>query len=796
MMMMIMKIFNTSHDFRHWRRTLVFLLLLLVHSSALNSDGTILLSFKYSVLDDPLSVLADWNYADLTPCAWTGVTCAQLHSGLIGVSETFHVISLSLPSSQLLGSIPEDLGLLPNLRTLDLSNNFLNGTLPVTLFNSSDLQVLSLANNMIYGDIPEVAGESIGLKLLNLSDNALTGKIPAKLASLQNLSVLSLRRNYLTGSIPAGFGFVEVLDLSSNLFNGSLPVDFGGESLRFLNLSNNKLSGSVSLGFAMKIPANASMDLSFNNLTGQIPEALAFMNQETESFAGNAALCGKPLKKLCTIPSTLTVPPNITSSSTSSPAIAAMPRPIESGSETDSSTTQNGSGYIQQNKSKLKPGTIAGIAVGNLAGIGLIAMVILYVYQLKKKKRTEEINKLSVDNHHIAVTVKEDPPKDSKGIATWSCLSITNREDTSETTGSGSDSDENNGIDSFQIPNNENMKKQSRSLVMVDGGTELDLETLLKASAYILGSTGPSIVYKAVLGDGTSYAVRRIGDGEMMKMKEFERQVRSVAKMRHPNLVKIRGFYWGEDEKLVISDYVSNGSLATINGYRKMGSSPSHLSFQIRLKIAKGIARGLAYIHDKKHVHGNVKPSNILLTPEMEAVISDFGLDRLISGAGGGHRRSGTGGAGATRHFGSKRSLAARDDVSICGGNNSPYPAGFVGCTSPYHAPESLENVKPSGKWDVYSFGIVLLELLSGRVISDRELGQWTGGGVTVEEDEERVLRMADVGIRADVEGREYGILECFKLGFKCVSLVPQKRPSMREALHVLDKLPCSSSIM
>ena len=100
------------------------------------------------------------------------------------------------------------------------------------------------------------------------------------------------------------------------------------------------------------------------------------------------------------------------------------------------------------------------------------------------------------------------------------------------------------------------------TLVTVDGEKELELETLLKASAYILGATGSSIMYKAVLDDGATLAVRRIGESGVDRFKDFENRVRVVAKLVHPNLVRVRGFYWGVDEKLIIYDFVPNGSLA------------------------------------------------------------------------------------------------------------------------------------------------------------------------------------------------------------------------------------------
>lgn len=174
----------------------------------------------------------------------------------------------------------------------------------------------------------------------------------------------------------------------------------------------------------------------------------------------------------------------------------------------------------------------------------------------------------------------------------------------------------------------------------------------------------------------------------------------------------------------------------------------------------------------------------------MDPKIGDFGLERLIIG-----ETSYKAGASA-RNFGSKRSTASRDSfqdtVGPGGLGPSPSPSpSSVGGISPYHAPESLRTLKPNPKWDVYSFGVILLELLSGKVIMVDELGQ--GNGVMVD-DPARAMRMADLSIRAELEGKEDGLLACFKLGFSCASPIPQKRPTIKEALHVLEKIPSSSS--
>lgn len=550
---------SKTQNINFWCRA-ISLFLLLVPSLALNSDGVLLLSFKYSILSDPLSVLESWNYEDETPCSWSGVTCTQI--GNPGTVDMFRVSSLVLPNSQLLGSIAEELGMIEHLVHLDLSNNFFNGSLPKTILNASELQVLSLSNNVISGELPESIGDLKRLQLLNISDNALAGKVPENLTSLQNLTVVSLRSNYFSGNVPSGFNSVEVLDLSSNLLNGSLPLDFGGENLRYLNLSYNKIWGKIPAEFAKRVSVNSTIDLSFNNLTGAIPDSQALLNQKTELFAGNGELCGKPLKNLCPIPSTLSTPPNVTTTS-SSPAIAAIPKTLDSNPQSNTSGATNGT----QNKTQtgLKPVTITGIVVGDLAGIAIIGLVILYVYQVRKKSKNLNPTSTTAEPEKKSDIVTKIDPAATKP-SSWSCLTIEG-EETSEAASSDSDHDEQakDQTSGVHSQNSENSQKGG-VLVTVDGEPELELETLLKASAYVLGASGPSIVYKAVLEDKTALAVRRIGESVVEKMRDFENQVRAIAKMRHPNLVRLRGFYWGDDEKLVICDYVSNGSLAgTIN---------------------------------------------------------------------------------------------------------------------------------------------------------------------------------------------------------------------------------------
>lgn len=836
-----------------------WLLLLLLASlcggaCGLNADGLLLMAFKNALTADPLGALAGWSYNDAAPCAWNGVVCngfpqadaaaaANVTSSYADGNSTWNrtaaagglsaslaaatvsrVISLVLPNAQLSGTLPPDLGRVEHLRHLDLSGNGLNGTLPAALLNATELRVLSLAGNAISGGLPDgAAAYARGLQEVNLSGNALAGRLPAALCRLPSLAVLGLANNSLAGELPVGgLGALELVDLSGNRFNGSLPSDFGGTRLRLLNVSSNKLAGALPADLAAVVPANATVDLSRNNFTGAIPLAGPFAVQPAAAYEGNPDLCGPPLKQACSIPSSLSNPPNATDSP---PAFAAIPK----NNPGRAPPGAEGQPQAPRGQDKLRPAAIVAIVVGDIAGVGLLFMLFLYAYHVRKKRRQRReqgaapppppLHKSLRGIDGGVKTLDIAGSKEEKASTSTGCC-IGRRNDSSDSSecsvSSDSDSDDGEGLKKRgsligqSTPQEHGSKKHNppqqqappapATLVTIDGDGELEMETLLKASAYILGATGSSIVYKAVLADGTALAVRRIGEsGGADKLKDFEAQVRAVARFRHPNILRLRGFYWGADEKLLIHDYAPNGSLANIAFSRRFGSSsPLHLSLEARLRIARGVARGLAYIHEKKGVHGNLKPSNILLGADMEPWIGDLGLDRLLSGEAAGHYRAGA----SARLFGSKRSMHSTSSLpdlsqmpgpgaSPCGSASAA--AAAASAPPPYQAPECLKNLRPTAKWDVYAFGMVLLELLSGRVYSEVELCQWHAGLVVAEE-HGRVLRMADPALRGEADGREDALLACFRLAFACCAMAPGKRPAMRDAVMVLERTAAAAS--
>ncbi|KAH9300718.1 hypothetical protein KI387_012301, partial [Taxus chinensis] len=695
--------------------------------SGVNQEGLDLLALKYSILGDPLNALGDWNIEDSTPCGWNGVTCTQIP----GSSES-KVISVVLPQSKLVGWIPQEIGCLENLRHLDLSGNEINGTIPSELFNATDMRKLVLANNAISGTLPSEVERAKGLQYLDLSSNALTGIVPENITKLKELKGISLKNNYFYGPIPIGLGSLEALealDFSSNLLNESIPPDLGNlSSLHYcLNLSGNRLSGTIppNLGH---LPTNASIDLSNNNLTGPIPQIGVFLRQKSDAFEGNPGLCGRPVTKLCNIPSSVSNPPKISSPS----AVAAMP--------------------VIENHKSLSKGTIAAIVLGDFAGISLVCALFMYRYWITKQKKEA---KDEPNSRNIQLDDNGDYSS-SSGRVGWFCLKKV--DETSE----GSSSD--------------NGDQHQGTLVSLDGDLDLDLDKLLRASAYILGASGYTILYKAVLEDGMTFAVRRLGEGGLGSYRDFEVEAKAIGRMKHPNIVRLRGYYWGTEEKLLIYDYVPNGSLANAY-YGRSSNSPFYLPWAARIKIAKGVARGLAYLHEKKHVHANLKPSNILLGFDMEPFIADFGLYRVLDMANVKYSSS----AINLRNFdgalsGSKRSTGSRDSVQTTP-EMLGSPSTSKNFVSPYQAPEALKTLKPNQKWDVYSFGVIFLEMLTGKPPSEKDFATW---GQSFLDEKQRILRIIDPTLRPEVEGKEE-ISISLRIAFNCSSPSPQKRPAMKE---------------
>lgn len=208
------------------------------------------------------------------------------------------------------------------------------------------------------------------------------------------------------------------------------------------------------------------------------------------------------------------------------------------------------------------------------------------------------------------------------------------------------------------------------------------------------------------------------------------------------------------------------------------------LSWSVRLKIMRGIARGLVYLHEfspKKYVHGDLKPNNILLEQNMEPHISDFGLGRLANIAGG----------SPTLQSSRMTSEKPQERQQKSSTSDTTTVASSTTLGSCYIAPEALKMVKPSQKWDVYSYGVILLEMITGRMpmvqvgSSEMDLVHWIQLCI---EEKKPLSEVLDPYLVQDAD-KDDEIIAVIKIAMACIQTSPEKRPTMRHVSDALERL-------
>ncbi|XP_010925541.1 uncharacterized protein [Elaeis guineensis] len=692
-----------------------------------------------------------------------------------GTIRAFNLVQLDISMNQLTGSIPEDIGKLKNLSLLFMYYNRLSGEIPASIGLLPNLQDIRLFSNNLTGVLPpefgkhsplwnfEVQWNSISSKLpeylcagkaltsLNVFDNNLTGEVPASLGDCSTLDNIQLYRNAFSGDFPAGIWSavnlttvlihdnalsgtlpdelpwnltrlemqnnrftgkipstaknLAVFKASNNLFTGEIPATLAGISrLQMLSLGGNQISGSIPPAVSAWTSLNV-LNLSDNRLSGEIPAALGSLPVLTSLDLSGNQLSGEIPRAIGKLTLNFL---NLSSNQLSGEIPASLQNQAydrsflaNSGlcSSSNSIKDLRQCGYQSKGSDKLSKGLLVLFLV---LGAAFLLAVVAIGYSMVREHRRRKM--------------------DGDDIDSWKLTSF-----------HALDFTEHNVVPKLTESNS-------------------------------IGSGGSGMVYRVVLRDRAEeiVAVKKIWNNRKLDAKlekQFQAEVDILGSIRHGNIVKLLCCISNDDSKLLVYEYMENGSLnqwlhrlqRTEDGQER--SNP--LDWPTRLGIAIGAARGLCYMHhdcSPPIVHRDVKSSNILLDAEFGAKIADFGLARMLAKGG------------------------EPESVSVI--------AGSFG----YMAPECGHLRKVNQKVDVFSFGVVLLELVTGRGANvggeDECLTEWAwryyqeGGGL---------IDIIDTEIRDPVLYLDE-MEVVFRLGLFCTAKVPSSRPSMKEVLQVLAK--------
>ncbi|XP_010442960.1 PREDICTED: phytosulfokine receptor 2-like [Camelina sativa] len=648
------------------------------------------------------------------------------NNSFVDFSETMNVLqhcrnlSTLILSKNFIGEeIPSNVTGFNNLAILALGNCGLRGRIPSWLLNCKKLEVLDLSWNRFYGTIPPWIGKMESLFYLDFSNNTLTGEIPVAITELKNLIHLNGTASQMTDSsgIP--------LYVKRNKSSSGLPYNQVSRFPPSIYLNNNRLNGTI-LPELGRLKELHMLDLSRNNFTGTIPDSISQLdNLEVLDLSYNHLYGSIPLSfQSLTFLSRFSVAYNrLTGAIPSGGQFYSFPhssfegnlglcRTIDSPCNVLMSNMLNPKGSSRSNNSGRRFGrsSIVLLTISLAVGITLLLSVILL--RISRKDADDRIN--DVDEETISGVPKPLGP--SKIVLFHSC-----------------------------------------------GCKDLSVEDLLKSTnsfsqANIIGCGGFGLVYKANFPDGSKAAVKRLsGDCGQME-REFQAEVEALSRAEHKNLVSLQGYCKHGNDRLLIYSFMENGSLDYWLHERVDGNMT--LKWDVRLKIAQGAARGLAYLHkvcEPNVIHRDVKSSNILLDEKFEAHLADFGLARLL------------------------RPYDTHVTTDLVG-------------TLGYIPPEYSQSLIATCRGDVYSFGVVLLELVTGRrpveVCKGKSCRDLVSRVFQMKA-EKREAELIDTTIRENVN--EKTVLEMLEIACRCIDHEPRRRPLIEEVVAWLEDLPMES---
>ncbi|KAM0021577.1 putative protein kinase RLK-Pelle-LRR-XI-1 family [Helianthus debilis subsp. tardiflorus] len=728
------------------------------------------------------------------------------------ISQFTSLKFLDLSKNHVEGKIPDGVGLLKDLQVLNFGNNLLSGSVPNVIGNFTELTFLDFSlNPFMQSEIPSGIGKLVKLEQLLLSRSGFYGEIPNSMVELKALTIVDLSQNNLTGVLPSRIGDLlkklVSFDVSQNNLFGSFPNGIcDSTGLASLSLHTNNFDGTLvntsvanclnlerlelqNNGFHGDFPTNLwslpkikVIRAENNRFSGEIPDSISESSQlEQVQIDNNSFISKIPhglglVRSLYRFSASLNglygeLPPNFCDSPVMSIInfshnyiTGEIPEPKECKKLVSLSLADNNFiGEIPESLGDLPVLTYLDLSHNNLTG-----EIPLELQNLKLALFNVSFNRLSgrVPSLLIAglpaLYIQGNPdlcgpglsnpcPNDDSrrrtGVSKLACALISLALLA--------------GILSLAFGY---FVFRRSSIQNVETGTwrsvffypirisEQDLIMAMDEKAS-RGSSGVfGRVYIVNLPSNELIAVKKMPNFRNQSFKTLKTEVKTLAKIRHKNIVRIMGFCHSDDSIFLIYECMEKGSLGDL-----ISKGDFQLSWSFRLKIAIGIAQGLAYLH-KDYVphllHRDVKSKNVLLDIEFNPKLTDFALDRIL---------------------GENAFQSSLDSKSG---------------SSCYMAPELGYNKKATEQTDTYAFGVILLELVTGRAAEPTDTSEdsldvvkWVRRKVNISNGPVQVL---DAKISSCYKQEALGMLE---VALQCTSVMPEKRPSMSEVMAALQCL-------
>ncbi|XP_058073690.1 leucine-rich repeat receptor-like tyrosine-protein kinase PXC3 [Magnolia sinica] len=647
---------------------------------------------------------------------------------------------LVLTQNELNGSLPESVGKCRGLSNLRIGNNKLVGSIPVAIGNLSSLMYFEANSNLLSGEIIAELVQCYNLILLNLASNRLTGTVPPELGELMNLQELIVSGNSLVGDIPKSLfkcKNLSKIDLSDNRFNGSIPKDICNTSrLQFLNLGQNLIRGRIpkEIGNCIRL---LELQMGGNHLTGNIPPEIGLIkNLQVAlnlSFNHLHGLIPHELGKLDKLVS-LDVSNNRLTGTIPS-ELKGMISLIDVDFSNNLLRGQIPTfGPFQKSPNSSFSGN------KGLCGDPLSS-------SCESSSRSNR----GADHHNVSYKIILAVV--GSVLMVFAVVAIV--------------------IVLFMMREKREMVTKDPGVV-VDGAVSppsivasnvfvenlkqaIDFESAVKATLndsnkLCVGTF--STVYKAVMPSGLILSVKRLKSMDRTIIHHQNKMIRELERLGnlcHGNLMRLIGFVICEDVVLLLHSYFPNGTLAQLLHDR--GQAESEPDWPRRLSIAIGVAEGLAFLHHVAVIHLDISSGNVILDADFNPLVGEIEISKLLD--------------------------PSRGTASISA------VAGSFG----YIPPEYAYTMQVTVPGNVYSFGVVLLEILTSRLPIEEAFGEgmdlvkWVHTAPSREETPEQILdsRLSTVSFTWRKQ-----MLAVLKVALLCTDTLPAKRPKMKKVVEML----------